>query len=95
MNNVIEVTAQEAQDNFDFLFELCCRGTSIKILTDSGSRVMMVPLPTFQAAGQQIEMQQPPLPVDLPRDPEEFVDPIATRNYVNEELSKMQTELKS
>jgi len=93
MNNVIEVTEQEAQENFDFLFNLVCRGTSIKIIRENGTRVMMVPLPTYKEATSF----NPPIGGDftLPTDPESFVDPVATRDYVREQLQEMQTELES
>lgn len=93
MNNIIEVTEQEAQDNFDFLFNLVCRGSSVKIIREDGTRVMMVPLPTYKEATSF----NPPIGGDLglPVDPESFVDPIGTRDYVREQLQEMQAELES
>ena len=55
----------------------------------------MVPVPERE----KLQMQQnfPPVPGvgNLPVDPAEFVDPIGTRDYVNEQLSEMQKELES
>jgi hypothetical protein len=93
MNSIIEVTEQEAQENFDFLFNLVCRGSSVKIIRENGTRVMMVPLPTYKEA----TAFNPPIGGDfnLPTDPEAFVDPVGTRDYVSEQLREMQTELES
>ncbi len=90
--SVIEVTEQEAQENFEFLFALVERGNTIKIVREGGN-VLMVPVPQRE----KLQMQQnfPPVPGvrNLPVDPAEFVDPIGTRYYVNEQLSEMQKEL--
>ena len=92
--SVIEVTEQEAQENFEFLFALVERGNTIKIVRKGGN-VLMVPVPERE----KLQMQQnlPPVPGvgNLPVDPAEFVDPIVTRDYVNEQLSEMQKELES
>jgi hypothetical protein len=56
----------------------------------------MVPVPEYK---EKLQMQQnfPPVPGvgNLPVDPAEFVDPIGTRDYVNEQLESMQKELES
>ncbi len=76
--SVIEVTEQEAQENFEFLFALVERGNTIKIVREGGN-VLMVPVPQRE----KLQMQQnfPPVPGvrNLPVDPAEFVDPIGTR----------------
>lgn len=93
--SVIEVTEQEAQENFEFLFALVERGNTIKIVREGGN-VLMVPVPEYK---EKLQMQQnfPPVPGvgNLPVDPAEFVDPIGTRDYVNEQLESMQKELES
>ena len=69
--SVIEVTEQEAQENFEFLFALVERGNTIKIVRKGGN-VLMVPVPERE----KLQMQQnfPPVPGvgNLPVDPAEL-----------------------
>jgi len=92
-NEAIEVTEQEVSDNFDFCIQLVERGNTLKIVREQGGNVLMVPVPQYKEAFDFAN--NPPIPGNLPVDPSEFVDPTATRNYVNDELSKMQAELES
>ena len=95
--SMIEVTEQEITENFDFCMSLVERGNTLKIVREGGN-VLMVPIPDYKQALDDIQ-SHPPIPSPsfggLPVDPSEFVDPIATSDYVREELSKMQTELES
>ena len=85
MNNVIEVSEEEAVENLQFLINLVDRGTSVKIIRSGGRRIMMVPLPSVQDEIAPNEIDS--LPVDT-----SFVNPTATQNYVAESLSEMSRE---
>lgn len=89
MNNVVEVSETEMVENLGFCLNLVTRGTSIKIIREDGSRVMMVPLPSREV--------NPPIGEvpDLPTNPEEFIDPVGTQNYVRETLGELEAELNS
>tara|TARA_B100001250_G_scaffold386488_1_gene383062 strand:- start:217 stop:486 length:270 start_codon:yes stop_codon:yes gene_type:complete len=89
MNNVVEVSETEMVENLGFCLNLVTRGTSIKVIREDGSRVMMVPLPNQEV--------NPPIGMvpDLPSDPDQFIDPVGTQNYVRETLGELETELNS
>ena len=94
--SMIEVTEKEVSDNFNFCIQLVERGNTLKIVREQGGNVLMVPVPQYKEAFDLANNPPiPGIPGNLPVDPSEFVDPTATRNYVNDELSKMQTELES
>ena len=86
MNNVVEVSDTELNENLGFCLNLVSRGTTLKIIREDGSRVMMVPLPNSEF--------NPPIGQvpELPVDPEQFVDPVGTESYVRETLDELKTE---
>jgi len=78
MNQLITVTVEEAQENFDFLFTLVERGHTIKIVTEKGA-CLMTPIANIPE-------------INIPT-PESFTpDPVGVRNYVNESLGEMSQE---
>ena len=79
MSSIITLTAQEAQDNFDFVFSLVERGHTIKLISESGHIVLMTPIATPNQGSK----------INIP-DPEEFVpDPAFVAGYVSESLDEM------
>lgn len=93
-SQIIEVKLEEVESNFDFCMTLVERGHTIKITQQNKPAVLMVPVPEYQRAVDAIETaveSNPQLPMPEGWQP----DPAGVRQYVNEELSIMQKELKS